>query len=590
MNKSALGKLKASAALLALWAGAGAAFAAGDPAQAAAAPVAPAAAQAPAALKPPVPAPAPAAAPLQAQSAAPAAPVAAPPAQAPAPAAAPAPAQAAVPAPAAPAAPAAAAAPAKPAEPQKPAAQPAGQAASGDIDALLREVSQSAGDKSAGVPKLNDKQKIDKTEGANIVASGAQTAQAGVGVVGRNYSSGDIAWILVSTALVLFMITPGVTMFYSGLVRKKNAISIFAQTFIGICIVGLIWVTFGYSLAFRGDGTFIGDLSALFFSGWYPTGPADATGVANGLSATLPESAYALYQLSFAMITPALVIGAFAERIQFRAIIAFFLAWTVCAYLPIAHWVWSPHGFIASMHGLDWAGGLVVHLNAGVAALVGALILGKRKDFGKEAIIPRSTSTAVAGAGFLLVGWLGFNGGSALAADGKAIWACITTMAAALSGGAAWAALEYQRRKYVSSLGIASGLVAGLVTITPAAGFVGIGSSLLLGAAGAAGAFLFLAAKSKFKFDDALDVFAVHGVPGFIGAILTGALSIASLTPSGTGGSILAQFAGVFCVLAWSGLVTAVIFAALKKAKWLRVDKEEEEDGCDLADHGEIEL
>ena len=582
MNKSALGKLKASAALLALWAGAGAAFAAGEPAQAAAAPVAPAAALTPAAPKPPVPAPASAAAPLQAQNAAPAAPVAAPPA--PAPAAAPA--LAAV---QAPAAPSPAPAPAKAGEPQKPAAQAPAQA-SGDIEVLLREVSQSAADKSSAVPKLNDKQKIEKTEGANIVASGTQSAQAGVGVVGHNYSSGDIAWILVSTALVLFMITPGVTMFYSGLVRKKNAISIFAQTFIGICIVGLIWVTFGYSLAFRGDGSFIGDLSALFFSGWYPTGPADATGVANGLAGTLPESAYALYQLSFAMITPALVIGAFAERIQFRAIIAFFLAWTVCAYLPIAHWVWSPNGFIATMHGLDWAGGLVVHLNAGVAALVGALILGKRKDFGKEAIIPRSTSTAVAGAGFLLVGWLGFNGGSALAADGKAIWACITTMAAALSGGAAWAALEYQRRKYVSSLGIASGLVAGLVTITPAAGFVGIGSSLLLGAAGAAGAFLFLAAKSKFKFDDALDVFAVHGVPGFIGAILTGALSIASLTPGGTGGSIVAQFAGVFCVLAWSGLVTAVIFAALKKAKWLRVDKEEEEDGCDLADHGEIEL
>ena len=396
----------------------------------------------------------------------------------------------------------------------------------------------------------------------------------------------NTAWMLVATALVLFMTLPGLALFYAGLVRAKNVLSVLMQCFAITCVVTLAWVIVGYSLAF-GDG---GTLNA-----WYGGfGKTFLSGIdVKTVKGTIPETVFAMYQMTFAIITPALVIGAYAERVKFTGMLLFSLLWLLFVYVPIAHWVWGD-GWLGKMGLMDFAGGTVVHANAGIAALVCALVLGRRSGFPDTAMPPHNMTMVVAGACMLWVGWFGFNAGSALAADGAAGMAMLVTHIAAATGSLAWMVCEWSRYGKPSVLGIVTGMVAGLGTITPASGFVGPIGALIIGAA--AGVICFSATsymKRVLGVDDSLDVFPVHCVGGALGTTLTGVFAAAYFGgvgyPEGQsmGGQVLVQLAGVAATLVWSGALTWVILKLSDALVGMRVASEEEHEGLDTALHNE---
>jgi len=398
--------------------------------------------------------------------------------------------------------------------------------------------------------------------------------------------SGDTAWILTATALVLFMTIPGLALFYAGLVRSKNVLSILMQCFAITCVVSILWLVAGYSLAF-GDGgpvnAFIGGLDNVLF----------ANVNEDSLAGNIPESSFALFQMTFAIITPALIIGGFAERMRFSAVLVFTAAWLLLVYVPICHWVWG-NGWLAQLGVMDFAGGLVVHITAGTAALVAAIMLGNRRGFPTQAMPPHNMTITIMGAGMLWVGWFGFNGGSALAANGDAAMAMLATHIAAAAGAFTWLVAEWIKYGKPSALGAVTGMVAGLGTITPASGFVGPGGALVIGIS--AGIVCFLATnyiKRTLKIDDSLDVFPVHGVGGILGTLLTGVFASNALGVfSGQLDiSILQQLGiqavGVVAVLTYTAVVTYMILKVTDLSIGNRVDDEEELMGLDLVSHNE---
>jgi ammonium transporter, Amt family len=400
-------------------------------------------------------------------------------------------------------------------------------------------------------------------------------------------NSGDTAWLLTATALVLFMTLPGLAAFYAGLVRTKNSLSVLMQCFAISCVVSVLWLIGGYGLAFGDGGSaqpLIGGVSrAWFFQGI----ERDA------LNGTVPETAFAMFQLTFAIITPALVIGAFAERMRFSAVLWFSGAWLVFVYLPVCHWVWGG-GWLAKLGVLDFAGGIVVHVNAGAAALVAALVLRERRGFPHTPMPPHNMPLTVLGAGMLWVGWYGFNGGSALAANSSASAAILMTHLGAATGALAWMALEWLRYGKPSVLGVVTGMVAGLGTITPASGFVGPLGAVTIGAFAGCGCFLATQyLKRTLRIDDSLDVSPVHGVGGVLGTLLTGVFVDASLGGIGyANGMTLArqvgvQALGVVAAGAWCAVGTYVILKLIDVTLGLRVSEDQEREGLDLAQHGE---
>jgi ammonium transporter, Amt family len=398
--------------------------------------------------------------------------------------------------------------------------------------------------------------------------------------------TGDTAWLITATALVLFMTIPGLALFYAGLVRAKNVLSILMQCFAITCLVSLAWLAVGYSLTFSDGGDwngFIGGLDKSFLLGV----SRDA------VTGTVPETVFFMFQMTFAVITPALVIGGFAERMKFAAVLAFALLWLLLVYVPIAHWVWGG-GWLAQLGVMDYAGGIVVHVSAGMAALVCALVLGKRRGFPHTAMAPHSLPYAVTGAGMLWVGWFGFNAGSALAANGSAGMAMLATHMGASAGALAWMIVEWQKYGKPSMLGVVTGMVAGLGTITPASGFVGPLGAVVIGAS--AGLVCFFSTqllKRKLEIDDSLDVSPVHGVGGVLGSLLTGVFAAVSLGGSGftvqssIGAQLGVQTLGVAAAAAWCASLTWVILKVLKVVVGLRVAEEQETEGLDLAEHGE---
>ncbi|HBE93337.1 MAG TPA: ammonia channel protein [Gammaproteobacteria bacterium] len=402
--------------------------------------------------------------------------------------------------------------------------------------------------------------------------------------------TGNTAWILACTALVLFMTLPGLALFYGGLVRSKNVLSILMQCFTIAGLSSVIWFTFGYSLAFGEGNAWIGDFSKVFMAGIGK----------DTLSGDIPESLFALFQMTFAIITPALIIGGFAERMKFSSTVLFSMAWLIIVYIPVTHWVWGG-GWLQEMGLYDFAGGTVVHITAGVAALVAALVLGKRRGFGSSAIIPHNMTLTVAGAGMLWVGWFGFNGGSALAANSDAAMAMLVTHLSASAGAITWMLIEWVRYGKPSALGTVTGMVAGLGTITPASGFVGPGGALIIGIL--AGGVCFTATtylKTVLKIDDSLDVFPVHGVGGILGTLLVGIFSATSLGVfSGYGfaeaagitsmaSQLKVQFIGVAATLVYTAIATYIILKVVGMlTRGLRVTEEQEIQGLDIHMHEE---
>ncbi len=402
----------------------------------------------------------------------------------------------------------------------------------------------------------------------------------------ESLDSGDTAWMLTATVLVLFMTLPGLALFYSGLVRNRNVLSVLMQCFSIACSASLLWVVAGYTLAF-GDGSSLGGL----FGG---TGKMLLVGVsAESASGTIPETVFVMFQMTFAIITPALIVGAFAERIRFSSMLLFSMLWLLFVYVPVAHWVWGG-GWLAERGFLDFAGGAVVHINAGVAALVAALVIGNRKGFPTTPMAPHNLPMTVMGASMLWVGWFGFNAGSALASDGAAGMAMLVTHLGAASGSLAWMTAEWFRFGKPSVLGIVTGMVAGLGTITPASGFVGPGGAIIIGLL--AGVVCFTATmflKRKLEIDDSLDVFPVHGVGGMLGILLTAVFVNANLGGMGLAdGATVAsqlgvQFIGMVATVAWCGVVTFVLLKIINVLLPLRVTPDEETEGLDLVMHDE---
>jgi Amt family ammonium transporter len=398
--------------------------------------------------------------------------------------------------------------------------------------------------------------------------------------------TGDTAWIIAATALVLFMTLPGLALFYAGLVRAKNVLSVLMQCFAITGVVSLLWLAVGYSLVFTDGGAaqpFIGGLEKAFM-----------LGVArDAVSGTIPETVFFMFQMTFAIITPALVIGGFAERKRFSSVLGFSALWLLLVYVPLAHWVWGG-GWLAKLGVMDFAGGIVVHVSAGVSALVCALVVGRRRGFPHTAMTPHSLPLTVAGAGMLWVGWFGFNAGSALAANGSAGMAMLTTHMGASAGALAWMFIEWKKYGKPSMLGVVTGVVAGLGTITPASGFVGPLGAVVIGLC--AGTVCFFATqllKRKLEIDDSLDVSPVHGVGGVIGSVLTGVFAAVSL--GGTGFTVQTSMAaqvgvqalGVVAAAAWCVLLTWLILKLMHFSVGLRVSEEKETEGLDLAEHGE---
>ena len=397
-------------------------------------------------------------------------------------------------------------------------------------------------------------------------------------------SAGDTAWMLTATALVLFMTIPGLSLFYAGLVRAKNVLSVLMQCFAITCLISVLWLVYGYGLAF-GDG---GSLNKLVGTGkFFMTGIGRET-----LSGTIPETVFSMFQLTFAIITPALIVGGFAERMKFSAMLWFSVLWVTLVYAPICHWVWGG-GWLGDLGLLDFAGGTVVHINAGVAALVAALVLGKRRGFPRTPMPPHNLIITVAGASMLWVGWFGFNGGSALASNGDAGMAMLVTHIGAATGSLAWMFSEWIKHGKPSVLGIVTGMVAGLGTITPASGFVGPIGALIIGSvAGVACFWATYTVKRILYIDDSLDVFPVHGIGGIIGILLTGVfvsvLGGAGLAEGVTmGRQVGIQFVGVIATITWCAVASLAIFKLLDITIGLRVIEEHETEGLDLTLHDE---
>ncbi len=396
----------------------------------------------------------------------------------------------------------------------------------------------------------------------------------------------DTAWIMTATALVLFMTIPGLSLFYGGLVRSKNVLSVLMQCFTITCLMSILWMVIGYSLAF-GDGgsmnAFIGGLDNVLLGGI----------VEGTVSGSIPESVFALFQMTFAVITPALIVGGFAERMRFSAVVLFSAAWLILVYAPICHWVWGG-GWLSDLGVMDFAGGTVVHITAGVAALVAALVLGNRRGFPQQAMTPHNMTLSVMGAGMLWVGWFGFNGGSALAANGDAGMAMLATHISAAAGAFTWMLAEQMRFGKPSALGIVTGMVAGLGTITPASGFVGPGGALVIGiSAGFVCFYATMYIKQRLKIDDSLDVFPVHGVGGILGTLLTAVFASNALGVfSGQEEiSIVSQLGvqaiGVIATIVYTGVVTWLILKLTDALVGNRVDEDQEQEGLDLVAHNE---
>ncbi len=398
--------------------------------------------------------------------------------------------------------------------------------------------------------------------------------------------TGDTAWILTSTALVLFMTIPGLSLFYAGLVRSKNVLSVLMQCFSITCLISLLWLVFGYSLAFSDGGTlnnWIGGLSNIFLSGV----------TRDSMSGTIPETVFVMFQLTFAIITPALVVGGFAERMKFSSMLWFSALWLLLVYLPVCHWVWGG-GWLGEKGVLDFAGGLVVHLTAGTGAIVAAMMLGKRKGFPRTAMPPHNLTMSVTGAGMLWVGWFGFNAGSAVAANQDAGMAMLVTHLSAATASLVWMFAEWVRYGKPSVLGIVTGMVAGLGSITPASGFVGPLGALVIGAV--AGLVCFAATnytKRVLQIDDSLDVFPVHGIGGILGTFLCGILVAEQFGGAGLaegvtmGQQVWVQLQGILAVLIWTTIATFVILQVVKVIVGLRVDDQQETEGLDITQHEE---
>ena len=402
-------------------------------------------------------------------------------------------------------------------------------------------------------------------------------------------NAANTSWVLTSTALVLFMTIPGLSLFYGGLVRSKNVLSVLMQCFAITCLASIIWFAFGYSLAF-GDGgsmnAYIGNLDNIFLGKL----------TEDSMAGDIPESVFAMFQMTFAIITPALIVGAFAERMRFSAMLLFSGLWLVAVYAPITHWVWGG-GWLGEMGLLDFAGGTVVHITAGVGALVAALVLGNRKGFPRQAMPPHNLTMTVTGAGMLWVGWFGFNGGSALAANGDAGMAMLVTHISAAAGSLSWMMMEWTKHGKPSVLGIVTGMVAGLGTITPASGFVGPAGALVIGfSAGIICYYATQAIKQRFQIDDSLDVFPVHGVGGILGTLLAGVFTSDALGVfSGQGynegmdmiSQVSVQVIGIIATFTYTAVVTYVLLKLVDKLLILRVDEEGEMRGLDLVEHDE---
>jgi Amt family ammonium transporter len=400
--------------------------------------------------------------------------------------------------------------------------------------------------------------------------------------------SGDTAWMLTSTALVLMMTVPGLALFYGGMVRKMNVLATVMQSFAITCLVTVLWMIVGYSLAFTEGTPLIGGIQRLMLNGM-------ALDAVNPLAKTIPESVYMTYQMTFAIITPALICGAFADRMKFSAMMWFMTAWSLLVYAPIAHWVWGPGGFLNDAGILDFAGGTVVHINAGIAGLVACLIMGKRKGLGTEHFAPHNLVLSVIGASLLWVGWFGFNAGSAGGANTNAGMAMAVTQIATAAAALAWMVVEWAIKGKPSVLGIVSGAVAGLVAITPASGFVDPTGALIIGIAAGVGCYFgATSVKKLFGYDDSLDAFGVHGIGGMIGAVLTGVLAKAAIGGDGKSGwidgnpgQVLVQVEGIACTVVYCAIASFVILKVLDMVLGLRVEEEVERDGLDLALHGE---
>jgi Amt family ammonium transporter len=467
---------------------------------------------------------------------------------------------------------------------------------------------------------------------ASVGAFAQEAAEAAEAAAAPAFNNGDTSWMLVSTLLVLMMSVPGLALFYGGMVRSKNMLSILMQVFYTVCVVGIIWVVYGYSLAFTGGNDFIGGFSKAFLSG-VDTSSAAAT---FSVGVQVPELVYICFQMTFAMITPALILGAFAERVKFSAIVLFIPLWVTFIYFPIAHMVWywagpdaidaaakvlaaatddatkataqaaldevmADAGFLFKMGAIDFAGGTVVHINAGIAGLVGALIIGKRTGFGKEPMSPHSLTMTMIGASLLWVGWFGFNAGSNLEATGLAAMAMLNTFVATCAAALGWMIIEWLAKGKPSLLGIVSGAIAGLVAVTPACGFIGPMGAIVLGFIGGIVCFIFCSAvKNALGYDDSLDVFGVHAVGGILGAIGTGILvnpdlgggGVYDYVAAGVGAydlsaQVMSQVKAVVVTVLWSGIGSAILYKVVDILIGLRVTPEAEREGLDVVSHGE---
>ncbi len=429
-------------------------------------------------------------------------------------------------------------------------------------------------------------------EPVSTPASLAETAPAAPvelkrpGLVMQSTINGaDTAWMITATALVLLMTLPGIALFYGGMVRKKNVINTMASVVAIAALVSLLWFLFGYSLAFTPGSGWLGGSTRFWFEGFVYLKEAGKVSVSH-IAPAIPESVFAMFQLTFAIITPALIVGAFVERMKFSAMLWFVALWSLLVYAPVAHWVWEPGGWIAQMGALDFAGGTVVHINAGVAGLMCAYFIGPRRGYGREAFEPFNLGLTMAGTGLLWVGWFGFNAGSAIAADGRAGLAMLVTHVAAAAGAMAWMLGEWLVRRRPSLLGLCSGAVAGLVAITPAAGFVTPGSAVVIG--GVAGLSCYWGATGLKRWlgaDDSLDVFGVHAVGGIVGSLLTGLLADAAI--SGARGSVATQAVATVAVLVYGAVVSALLLLAIRRVIGLRVTESAELNGLDISQHRE---
>ena len=398
-------------------------------------------------------------------------------------------------------------------------------------------------------------------------------------------SAGDTAWILTATALVLFMTIPGLSLFYAGMVRAKNVLSVLMQCFTITALMTILWALYGYSIAFGGEGAYWGGLDKLFLRGV----------TVDSLSGSIPETVFMTFQMTFAIITPALIVGAFAERMKFSAMLWFMGLWLTLVYAPITHWVWGDGGWLGNMGILDFAGGTVVHINAGIAGLVAALVLGKRKGYPTSPMPPHNLGYTMVGAAMLWVGWFGFNAGSELAANGTAGMAMAVTQIATAAAALGWMFCEWLSHGKPSVLGIASGAVGGLVAITPASGSVGPMGALAIGIAAGVGCFLAATTlKRKIGYDDSLDVFGVHAVGGIIGALLTGVFAAEALGGTGfgsgissIGGQVQTQAIGIIVTIVYTGIVSFILLKVIDGVMGLRVNEEQEAEGLDVALHDE---